>query len=382
YISGGNVWLLAASVPRQLTSDRTYTSVRWTPGGAFLLAHSAEGDVLLGRDGAVGPALVGAWTPNDSTVAVAMPDGGVDLVSPASRDAEVLIAAAPSVVFEPVAWSPDGAWLALVRSISGPKGLPVAQAAWLVRRDGSELHELVPAGDTWPRPLSWSPDGDWLAVYRGPAEPCASCRADGQRLDVVAVDGSRVLTVGNVLRPDWISWSPDSTWLVAAVGSGRESYRNKRLLRIDLPVGTLTELAGGAYQAATQPAVSPDGAQIALVLAPALVGDAFSNLDAAHGYPALIADRRIGIVNSPGAAPALLDTPAGSAGDAPQWVGAGLLLFVRWQSTEVKTSSRELWLADLNAGSQTRLASELGERGSAVGFYGELGWSSLFSWHP
>jgi Tol biopolymer transport system component len=49
-------------------------------------------------------------------------------------------------------WSPDGGWIAFVSSRGN---LGYAFGVWVVRPDGSELHQLVPRG----LGVAWSPDG-------------------------------------------------------------------------------------------------------------------------------------------------------------------------------------------------------------------------------
>src|SRR5205814_8735488 len=98
----------------------------------------------------------------------------------------LLIPAAAGVSWLPVAWSPDGSTLALIRRTLDARGVPSDESTWLVQRDGSRLRQLAASGDSWPRPIGWSPDGGWLAVLRGPAENCVSCRVDGQPLTIVS----------------------------------------------------------------------------------------------------------------------------------------------------------------------------------------------------
>src|SRR5439155_9263987 len=117
--------------------------------------------------------------------------------------------APPNVTFERIAWTADGGALALLRSELDARGIPTPQAAWIVGRDGSGVRELPATGSAWARPLSWSPDGRWLALLLGPSEPCVSCRADGQQLAVTAADGSVTYQVGMLVRGGWLSWAPN-----------------------------------------------------------------------------------------------------------------------------------------------------------------------------
>lgn len=388
YISHGDVWLLdRGSRPRQLTADGDFSSVRWTPAGTALIAGRGDGRQVIAVDGGSVAAPVptdGAWSPDDRAVAVQTADGRVSVVSTVTGETTTLVPAQPGVTYEPVAWAPDGLRLALVRSEIDGRGLPTEQAVWVVNADGSQLQELVPAGSVWPRPLRWSPDGRWLALLLGPPEACAACRADGQDLAVVSADGGATLSVGPLVRGGWLSWAPDSSYLVAAIGEGRETYRNKRIVRFDVPSGAVTTLAGGPDSVGIQPEVSPDGRSVAFTAAPGLVGDPFTNLDAAHGYPkALIGGRCVAIASPTGDATAqALPTPNGWTDESPVWVSASALLFVRWRSDDGRAvAARELWLGSATGTGAVRLADSLGPSASAVGYYGELELSSLFSWH-
>src|SRR5579883_1053415 len=222
YVRTGNVWLAAGGAARQLSSAGDAQSVRWTPAGRYLVVGTPHGATVLRSDGTPVDIPDGAWAPDDSAVAAASPDGGIALHSPIDGAISVLVPAQAGSRFTPVAWSPDGTQLLLNRDVLGDKELPVAEEVWLVQRDGT-LTLLVAAGAGWPRALGWSPDGRWIDIWQGPAEPCVSCRADGQDAQLVSADGSRSVDIGTVLRPEWLAWSPDGTRLAAVLGDGRET---------------------------------------------------------------------------------------------------------------------------------------------------------------
>jgi TolB protein len=78
-----------------------------------------------------------------------------------------------NVDLEP-SWSPTGTWIVFLRIDSRTR----ASGIWLVRPDGSGLHQILRRLQGVTDPV-WSPRGDRLVV------------SDGQRLLVVAADGSR-----------------------------------------------------------------------------------------------------------------------------------------------------------------------------------------------
>ncbi len=95
-------------------------------------------------------------------------------------------------------WSRNGEWIAVNRIRSQPGG----SGLYLMRPDGSDLHQVTPSGFPDDGPI-WSPDGQWI-TFTCPAEN------DYQDICYVRPDGSdlRRLTDGLQLyqKP---AWSPD-----------------------------------------------------------------------------------------------------------------------------------------------------------------------------
>lgn len=388
YIAAGDAWTLAADMATvRVTTTGDIGSVRWSPGGRWLLLSRAGRSVAVTPDGSRTIDISGAWLPNDSGVAVATSDGGVDLVDPEAGSTRHLLAGMSDVSYQPVAWSPDGSTLALTRRVLNVKGLPVSEAAWLVQWDGQRLRPLVAEGSTWPRPVSWSPDGRFLAIAHGPAELCVSCRADGERLDIVAADGSRTYTVGTMVRPESLDWAPDSSAVIASIGAGRESYRNKSLSMLNLSTAMRMDLSPQPGTVEIEPDFATDSDAFAFTRGPAIDGPPFTNLDAVHGYPAAPAGRRIWLASvngaKNGANPVPLAHLADQSEESPRWVGAGSLLFVRWKAAAPGIApAGQIWLADISGGTQALLVPSFGTAASNVGYYGDLGWATAFAWRP
>ena len=87
--------------------------------------------------------------------------------------------------FDP-SWSPDGRWIAFASEPAGTRDA----ALWLVRSNGSGLHELVNAPGEEEHP-SWSPDGSRIVFDSfPPAGPdhLYTVRSDGTDLDQITPD--------------------------------------------------------------------------------------------------------------------------------------------------------------------------------------------------
>jgi Tol biopolymer transport system component len=88
----------------------------------------------------------------------------------------------PAVVIGIPVWSPAGDRIVIIQSRPG-----TTNSEWLIRPDGSELHELVPRGAG----AAWSGDGRWLYYNRTPPseKEGTSC------IEKIPVDGGSVVRV-------------------------------------------------------------------------------------------------------------------------------------------------------------------------------------------
>ena len=155
-------------------------------------------------------------------------------------------------------WSPDGDQIAFLSFTE------VARNDWLIEyfvidADGSDLRRIAetsvfPSGV---EPIKWSPDGSKIALQLGQSA-----------VHVVNVDGSDLVeatldskSVGNV------QWLPDGTTLIAtAYGppfADPSTGFELAVVTIDPANATSGVLVDGGYE----PALSPDGGQVAVLLA-------------------------------------------------------------------------------------------------------------------
>jgi hypothetical protein len=138
------------------------------------------------------------------------------------------------VSFSKPLWSPDGQWLAFVRSESRTQ----QDSVWVVRPDGSGLRkvsddldrqEVTVSGTCAPNAgiyalVDWSPDGKWLSFFYSHLKPDDT----GQQHDWYLIDteqGRSQLIWEAFIPPLLPSWSWDGTRLAVASNLERADWR-------------------------------------------------------------------------------------------------------------------------------------------------------------
>jgi Tol biopolymer transport system component len=249
----------------------------WSPDGARIAfvgvgrgpeLHVVSGDGEGERRLAPGAVLSGvivrppAWSPDGTRIAFA--GGGADANgSAASSDlyvARVSDGAASVLVRGPgisaPSWSPDGRGIVFVRAPRDVSGSELV----LVSADGGAIRRLT----TPSRPLyeggpAWSPNGSWIAFWRGRGD------TNGNDVMLVRPDGTglRRLTPPRVALPAYEGpvWARDGRSVLYASSS---SDRDADLFTTEPDGRRLRRLTNNLTQD-TEPAWSPDGAQIAFV---------------------------------------------------------------------------------------------------------------------
>jgi Tol biopolymer transport system component len=174
-VGGSELWVVKAErEPRQLAAEASYGTWTWSPTAPQL-------------------AMV-----RDSRLTV------VDASTGRQTDLGDVVG---DVTSAPV-WSPDG-----TRILYGARGgslysvdVGSGDRSLLVRLPGEDLDSMDQ--------IAWSPDGAYLAIWND-LEP------GGGRLYVMNADGSRVRVLVDNFEPGgWFAWSPDGTRLAYAALSG------------------------------------------------------------------------------------------------------------------------------------------------------------------
>jgi dipeptidyl aminopeptidase/acylaminoacyl peptidase len=164
-------------------------------------------------------------------------------------------------------WSPDGKWIAFVRSTNGAHESPYAELApdrntdiYLISSDGGTPRQLTqnPASDNNPR---WSPDGKWLAYT---ANNDAKSWAAKTEIMLVASEGGapRNLTKDFFESAGGgVTWSPNGKAIYFSAGVGVYSH----IFNVQVDGGAATQVTQGERNYG-QFDVSNDGTKIAYTL--------------------------------------------------------------------------------------------------------------------
>ena len=161
-------------------------------------------------------------------------------------------------------WSPDGSKIAFVRSPIPEPGMGEESDIYVVdARAGAEPKALTSSPGPDAGPLAWSPDGGWVAFSRTD-EP--KYYAYQQRmLAVVRADGSapaRVVTAAFDRPVTAPTFSADGNAVLLLVTDDRAQY----LARVSLANGAMERLDHGRYVVTDYSAGSVAGARVAVLM--------------------------------------------------------------------------------------------------------------------
>ncbi len=168
------------------------------------------------------------------------------------------------------AWSPDGARLAFVSARDGDGDLYLADVA------SHRLTRITTGSLVRFARIAWSPDGSAIAIARGPVDQrdVVTVSPTGELRTVAthaAINAALKLDRSDV---DTLAWSPTGTHLVATVsrmsGGMRTTIYQTRVVSIALDTGAVVLLVDGQARC---PAVSPDGKTVAMSMSRSMPND-------------------------------------------------------------------------------------------------------------
>ncbi|WP_299028369.1 hypothetical protein [uncultured Thermanaerothrix sp.] len=176
--------------------------------------------------------------------------GGIDLgvVNRQGQNQRILVACGQDRCHEP-AWTPDGKWITFVRFGADQKGQQ-SSALWGYDFAKGRAIQLVSAPGLVPTLPTWSPDGNYLAIYDKGA---LGIRVIGREDRTVAVIPTNVSQ-----SPHWL-WDSQRLFFVIEQGDTLLPYRSAYLA--DLTIQTTRHLFSATQEIwdVSTPAESPDG---------------------------------------------------------------------------------------------------------------------------
>jgi len=257
--------------PRQLTpAEASYEQPDAHPGGVLaatrlhmrfdIWSYPFASGAAPGRGQPVtrqtGQVLTPTASPDGKQVAYLSDSGGhanIWVSSPQGPPRQITPEDDPTVAIGVPIWSPDGRWIAFVSS-RGNVGLGFS--VWLVKPDGSELHQLLPKGFG----VAWSPDSQWLYYV----ETAATA------MKKVAVTGGEPVTVRSDPVRNVIGVYDTTVYFMVerALLDGRPQYEIHAALIDGSParvVKTIDATRVASWQV-VNPSLSPDGKWLAMPL--------------------------------------------------------------------------------------------------------------------
>jgi len=377
YVADGTAGTL-----RQIPSAGVAAIPTWSRDGHWLAylrlagANAATGEAWIaradgGRSYRVGQARAAsrdglAWSPTAATLAAVLQDSSgkseLWLTSPGGIPRPLRGAGDAVTSF---AWSPDGAMIAYVATVSAPVRHDVVST--IRPRDGQIVRRFAAPANTAVVLAGWWPSARGLVFWLDP-DYSQSIAADGLDLSALPLDGSasRAL-VGTLPYRDWLSWAPDGRTLLLVEGGGREAWQGKHLTVCDVERGACRLIPQPASDVSVDPAWAPNGSMIAFVRARAHAG---SSGAAQTGVDWTIT-RTLWLAAPDGSGAHELSYVRGGV-FAPAWSADGRALLF-WQDDA-------LWLWRSRSSDVVRIIGPFPQHAAPTDFFGHVSWTDIVSW--
>jgi Tol biopolymer transport system component len=98
-------------------------------------------------------------------------------------------------------WSPQGEWVAVVRTEYGTSQISTGDQIWIMRSDGSEAHPVTDDSNVIHGLPIWSPDGNYLLIQQYSLME-ASAQSELWLLNVETQERQKLTVVGS--SPAWL----------------------------------------------------------------------------------------------------------------------------------------------------------------------------------
>ncbi len=378
FIRNGRLVLLDGEAEREIAGVNPSGPLEWSADGRWLAFRQEEGeksrimllDATTGKVGEVpgvpDPPVSYAWTPSGSGLAVSVP-GGIWVIDDLAA-AEPRLLASTETPAGGLTWSPDGSRIAWVRTLPFTDPESRSDVVEMVPASGGQPVRWHVADGAGVNLAGWWPDGQGLLFWLRPAH-CNSCAADGLRLRSMDLGKKGVVLPITLMRQGWLSPLPDGNRVLLVQGGGRTTWDEKSLAVCAVETGDCTTLAQPDSAVSLDPALSPDGGQIAFVRATRRPGQGGFASD--RELEDWVASRTLWL-SQPDGTRARQVAAAGGGIYAPAWSGDGKhLLFIR---------DGRLWVLELET-EEVALVTEVGEPKSSFGYYGAMSWwSDRLAW--
>lgn len=375
YVADGTAGTL-----RQIPSTGVAATPAWSHDGRWLayrrLQDAATGEIWIasadgGQSYRIGQALAASrsdlgWSPAVATLAAVLQDAsgksGLWLASPGGIPRPLRGAGNAVTSF---AWSPDGAMIAYVTTVSSPTRHDVVST--IRPRDGHVVRRFAAPANTAVELAGWWPNARGLVFWLDP-DYSQSLAADGLDLLALALGGStnRALT-GTLPYRDWLSWAPDGHTLLLVEGGGREAWQGKHLAVCDVERGTCRRIPQPAGDVSVDPTWAPNGSMIAFVRAPERAsssGDGQTGADWTN-------TRALWLAAPDGSGARVLSYVRGGV-FAPAWSADDRVLLF-WQDDA-------LWLWRSRSSDVVRIIGPFPRHAVPRDFFGHVSWTDIVSW--
>ncbi|WP_131820714.1 PD40 domain-containing protein [Desulfotruncus arcticus] len=301
-----------------------------------------------------------SWLPASDVLVVAFNGQGLYMVRPGDTP--------DKVNDNPGVLSPDGKTIAFVKTLPYDEKHPEnrSDALYVVPVAGKEPVQLYVARENGICSTGWWPDSKGL-LFRIDPMHSASIMADGVGLYSLPLTGGEPqLLTTSLNHPEWLSWSPDGSKLLAVKGTGREIWLNKSLAVCDVKTGESIDLPQSPGTVSLDPDWSPDGKYITYVQA----AEPKEDISSAAGVASWERTRALWVADADGKNARQIKE-AGTGIKRPLWSRDGAHI--------VYLKDNSVWLVDLSGGSPVKIIGTFPDATDSFGYYGYVSWSNILA---